>query len=61
VVVTFGPKAPVDPVRVMQIIQKDARYKLMGNDRVRANLNSETLTERLSVLTQVLGQLLTIS
>jgi transcription-repair coupling factor (superfamily II helicase) len=61
VVVTFGPKAPVDPVRVMQLIQKDARYKLMGNDRVRANLNSETLTERLAVLTQVLGQLLTIS
>ncbi|MEN9765020.1 MAG: hypothetical protein RL397_975 [Pseudomonadota bacterium] len=61
VVVTFGPKAPVDPVRVMQLIQKDARYKLMGNDRVRANLTSETLTERLAVLTQLLGQLLTIS
>jgi transcription-repair coupling factor (superfamily II helicase) len=61
VVVTFGPKAPVDPARVMQLIQKDARYKLMGNDRVRANLTSETLTERLAVLTQLLGQLLTIS
>ena len=61
VVITFGKKAPVDPVRVMQVIQKDVRYKLMGNDRVRANLDSETLTERLSVLTQVIGQLLTVS
>ncbi|MFZ9315476.1 MAG: transcription-repair coupling factor [Burkholderiaceae bacterium] len=61
VVITFGKKAPVDPVRVMQLIQKDARYRLMGNDRVRANIDSETLTERLSVLTKVLGQLLTLS
>ena len=50
VAVQFGPHAPVNPAKVIKLIQTDTRYRLQGNDRLRADIASTQLPERLQVL-----------
>ncbi len=50
VAVQFGPHASVNPAKVIKLIQTDSRYRLQGNDRLRADIASTQLPERLQVL-----------
>ena len=47
VVMQFDREAPVDPARVIQIIQKDNRFKLAGPERIKMTASSEDLSRRL--------------
>lgn len=56
--VQFGPNAPVNPAKVIKLIQTDSRFRLQGNDRLRADISSSKLPERLQVLQTVFQQVL---
>ncbi|MFZ9758946.1 MAG: transcription-repair coupling factor, partial [Burkholderiaceae bacterium] len=58
VAVQFGPNAPVNPAKVIKLIQTDTRFRLLGNDRLRADIASTKLPERLQVLQTVFQQVL---
>ena len=58
VAVQFGPNAPVNPAKVIKLIQTDSRFRLQGNDRLRADIASSKLPERLAVLQTVFQQVL---
>ncbi|MEK9811706.1 MAG: transcription-repair coupling factor [Bordetella sp.] len=59
--VQFGPNAPVNPAKVIKLIQADSRFRLQGNDRLRADISSSKLPERLQVLQTVFQQVLDAS
>jgi transcription-repair coupling factor (superfamily II helicase) len=61
VAVQFGPNAAVNPAKVIKLIQTDTRFRLLGNDRLRADIASSKLPERLQVLQTVFQQVLDIN
>jgi len=56
VVITFNQQTSrVDPAKVIQLIQKDARYKLAGNDRLRCNIQIDDISQRARAIREILA------
>jgi transcription-repair coupling factor (superfamily II helicase) len=55
--VQFGAHAAVDPARVIQLVQKERGWRLLGPTRLRAAVPSATLKERAAAVKHVLGLL----
>jgi transcription-repair coupling factor (superfamily II helicase) len=45
-VIAFKPKPSFEPIKLIQLIQKDGRYRLAGQDKIRIEKPAATLTER---------------
>jgi transcription-repair coupling factor (superfamily II helicase) len=44
--ITFRPNPPIDPMRIIELVQKNRAVKLAGNDRLRIDRQIETPHER---------------
>jgi transcription-repair coupling factor (superfamily II helicase) len=55
--VQFAPNPPFDSNKLIGLIQKDRRYKLAGQDRVRIERAAPTLDERVAVVRELLATL----
>ena len=54
----FVPKPPIDPLRMIQLIQRKANYKLAGPDRLRISIQTNTWQDRVQHIHAVLKELL---
>jgi transcription-repair coupling factor (superfamily II helicase) len=57
VIVTFVARPPFEPIKLIQMIQKDGRFRLAGQDRVRIEWPTNTLDERLALIREFLKRL----
>jgi transcription-repair coupling factor (superfamily II helicase) len=57
VIVTFVARPPFEPIKLIQMIQKDGRFRLAGQDRVRIEWPTKTLDERLALIREFLKRL----
>ncbi len=55
--IQFGAHAAVDPGRVIQLVQKERGWRLLGPTKLRAAVSSATLKERAAAVKHVLGML----
>jgi len=55
--VSFAPQAPVDPKRLIALLQKDRRLRMTGPERLRIELKTPTPQARAQVLRELLGAL----
>jgi transcription-repair coupling factor (superfamily II helicase) len=53
----FGPNPPIDPARVITLIQKDRKYKLSGPDKLRMAINAPQLAGRVDAVKQTIRTL----
>jgi transcription-repair coupling factor (superfamily II helicase) len=53
----FGTDTPVDPARVIQLIQRDKRLRLAGPDRLRLSVATAQIENRLQELHRLLKEL----
>ncbi|WP_124950036.1 transcription-repair coupling factor [Sulfuriferula thiophila] len=53
----FIPKPPIDPARLIELIQTRRHYKLAGPDKLRVTIVSNTLTERVKNIRNLLKEL----
>jgi transcription-repair coupling factor (superfamily II helicase) len=45
-IIAFKPKPNFEPIKLIKLIQKDGRYRLAGQDKIRIEKPAATLTER---------------
>jgi transcription-repair coupling factor (superfamily II helicase) len=57
VIVSFTARPPFEPIKLIQMIQKDGRFRLAGQDRVRIEWPTKTLDERLALIRDFLKRL----
>ncbi|SFN10397.1 transcription-repair coupling factor (superfamily II helicase) [Formivibrio citricus] len=57
IVITFGAKTPVDPMRIIGLIQSKKNYKLAGQDRLRIEGNWPEASLRAVRVKEILGEL----
>lgn len=53
VTIQFIPNPPIDAANLIAFITSDKKYKLIGQDRLKINIQSENLIERISVIKSV--------
>jgi len=53
----FVPKPPIDPAKVLALVQKRRNYRLAGQDRLRIELKLPDVRERVAAVREALGQL----
>jgi transcription-repair coupling factor (superfamily II helicase) len=56
-IIAFKPKPSFEPIKLIQLIQKDGRYRLAGQDKVRIEKPAATLTERARMLREFFAAL----
>ncbi|WP_284281220.1 transcription-repair coupling factor [Limnobacter litoralis] len=56
-VVQFEPNANVDAAKIIQLIQKERDYKLAGPDKLRINKRIENLSDRVTMMKNLIKQL----
>jgi transcription-repair coupling factor (superfamily II helicase) len=54
---SFRPKAPIDPLRIIELVQKNRAIKLAGNDKLRIERQIEAPAERAQFVRDVLRAL----
>ncbi len=57
IVVQFEPNPPIEPIRIINLIQKDRNYKLAGQDKLSLKRQLPTLADRVSAVKELLKQL----
>ena len=57
VIVSFVAKPPFEPIKLIQHMQKDGRFRLAGQDRVRIEWPTKTLEDRLALVKDFLKRL----
>jgi transcription-repair coupling factor (superfamily II helicase) len=57
IVVHFEANPPIDPLRVIKLIQNDRNYKLAGQDKLSLKRHSTTLADRVGAVKELLRQL----
>ena len=57
IVVQFVPRPPIDPKRVLSLVQSSRIYRLPGPDRVRIEAKHEDLKQRSNEVRQFLRKL----
>jgi len=50
-------QAPIDPTRIVTLIQRDKRFRLAGQDRIRFAAESDDLASRMMLIREALGHL----
>jgi len=53
----FVPNPPIEPIRIIQLIQKKKNYKLAGQDRLRIDIQVPDLRARVNEIRRVFGEL----
>jgi transcription-repair coupling factor (superfamily II helicase) len=53
----FVPNPPIEPIRIIQLIQKKRNYKLAGQDRLRIEVKTEDLKTRVAEIRRVFAEL----
>jgi transcription-repair coupling factor (superfamily II helicase) len=57
ILIAFKPHAPVDGMRIIQLVQKNKHIKLAGNDKLRIERALPTPHERAQLVREVLRSL----
>ena len=57
VVVQFESNPPIEPIRIINLIQKNRNYKLAGQDKLSLTRNCPTLADRVAAVKELLRQL----
>ena len=57
IVVQFEPKPPIEPIRIIELIQKDRNYRLAGQDKLALKRHCPTLTERAAAVRELIRRL----
>ena len=57
IVLQFGPNPPIEPGRVINLIQKNRNYKLAGQDKISFLRHSPTLSDKLAAVKDMIRQL----
>jgi transcription-repair coupling factor (superfamily II helicase) len=57
VVVQFEPNPPIEPIRIINLIQKDRNYKLAGQDKLSLSRQCPTLADRVAAVKDLIRQL----
>ena len=53
----FMPNPPIDPARIIKLLQTDRNFKLGGQDKLTWNKASSSLKERVGIVRELLGKL----
>ncbi len=53
----FIPKPPIDPMKIIKLIQTKRNYKLAGPDRLRIDVNTDNVAARVSLIKDVFKML----
>ncbi len=57
VVAQFGPNPPVEPIRIIELIQKDRNYTLAGQDKLALKRHCPALADRVAAVRDMLRRL----
>ncbi len=57
IVLQFEPDPPIEPMRIIKLIQKDRNYKLAGQDKLSLRRHCPTLADRVAAVRDLLNQL----
>jgi transcription-repair coupling factor (superfamily II helicase) len=57
IVVQFTDSPPIDPLRIIELIQKDRNHRLAGTDRLVVRRQCLTLAERVAAVREIIHQL----
>ena len=57
IVVQFGPNPPIEPMRIIELIQKNKNYKLAGQDKLSVKQYCPALKDRVLAVRELLKQL----
>jgi transcription-repair coupling factor (superfamily II helicase) len=57
IIIAFVQKPPFEPIKLIQMIQRDGRYRLAGQDRIRIEWPTKTLEDRLGLIKDFLKRL----
>jgi transcription-repair coupling factor (superfamily II helicase) len=55
--VHFIPDPPVDPVRIVELIQRNREYELSGPDRLKVRARMTNVTERVKRIKNLIAEL----
>ncbi|MGZ5216538.1 MAG: TRCF domain-containing protein, partial [Caldimonas sp.] len=55
--ITFAPNPPIDPARIIELVQKNRFVKLAGNDKLRIEVGAKTVRERVQLVRDMLRSL----
>ncbi|MCQ3925588.1 MAG: transcription-repair coupling factor, partial [Rhodocyclaceae bacterium] len=53
----FIPNPPIDPARIIQLVQQDRRWKLAGPDKLAVSRETATLPERAAAIREIISHL----
>jgi len=53
----FVPNPPIDPMRIIALVQKNRSYKLAGPDRLAVQCETSDLRERVTAIREIIAQL----
>jgi len=57
VIITFRPDAPVDALRIIELVQKHRDIRLAGNDKLRIERTTQSAAERAQLVRETLRAL----
>ena len=57
IVVQFEPNPPIEPIRIINLIQKDRNYRLAGQDKLSLKRASPTLADRVAAVKELMRKL----
>lgn len=57
ITVQFEPNPPIEPIVIINLIQKNRNYKLAGQDKLSLSRNSPTLADRVAAVKDMMRQL----
>ena len=55
--ITFAPNPPIDPARIIELVQKNRFVKLAGNDKLRIEAGAKSVPERVRLVRDMLRSL----
>jgi transcription-repair coupling factor (superfamily II helicase) len=55
--ITFAANAPVDPARIIELVQKNRFVRLAGNDKLRIEVGAKTVRDRVQLVRDILRSL----
>ena len=47
---TFNPNTPIEPAKLISLMQKEKNWKMSGADKLRIDVKSETIDERINMI-----------
>jgi transcription-repair coupling factor (superfamily II helicase) len=57
ITVQFEPNPPIEPIVIINLIQKNRNYRLAGQDKLSLTRNCPTLADRIAAVRELIGQL----